>query len=207
MQLQKQTRQDLAISQTNNYTRHLLNALAVGSTGQVFNEMCRWKDKGEPLPMMVIQQIPVKDRLPGLVNTYGMDKVSAILAKAINRALSNFNLRVGMNADQVMELSLQLIDSANEDQLAFEDIMLFLDGMIKAKYGKVYDRMDIPTFFEMLEQYRDERHRQYVRFKDEQNAQFKSSGDSSRSSDDVTSEKEQFRNAMKSYMQESAKKS
>lgn len=207
MQLQKQTRQDLAISQTNNYTRHLLNALAVGSTGQVFNEMCRWKDKGEPLPMMVIQQIPVKDRLPGLVNTYGMDKVSAILAKAINRALSNFNLRVGMNADQVMELSLQLIDSANEDQLAFEDIMLFLDGMIKAKYGKVYDRMDIPTFFEMLENYRDERHRQYVRFKDEQNAQFKSSGDSNRSSDDVTSEKEQFRNAMKSYMQESAKKS
>jgi hypothetical protein len=207
MQLQKQTRQDLAISQTNNYTRHLLNALAVGSTGQVFNEMCRWKDKGEPLPMMVIQQIPVKDRLPGLVNTYGMDKVSAILAKAINRALSNFNLRVGMNADQVMELSLQLIDSANEDQLAFEDIMLFLDGMIKAKYGKVYDRMDIPTFFEMLENYRDERHRQYVRFKDEQNAQFKSSGDQNRSSDDVTSEKDQFRNAMKNYMQESAKKS
>jgi hypothetical protein len=112
-----------------------------------------------------------------------------------------------MNADQVMELSLQLIDSANEDQLAFEDIMLFLDGMIKAKYGKVYDRMDIPTFFEMLENYRDERHRQYVRFKDEQNAQFKSSGDQNRSSDDVTSEKEQFRNAMKSYMQESAKKS
>ena len=185
----------------------MLNALAVGSTGQVFNEMCRWKDKGEPLPMMVIQQIPVKDRLPGLVNTYGMDKVSAILAKAINRALSNFNLRVGMNADQVMELSLQLIDSANEDQLAFEDIMLFLDGMIKAKYGKVYDRMDIPTFFEMLEQYRDERHRQYVRFKDEQNAQFKSSGDQNRSSDDVTSEKDQFRNAMKNYMQESAKKS
>lgn len=207
MQLQKQTSQDLVISQTNSYTRHLLNALAVGSTGQVFNEMCRWKDKGEPLPMMVIQQIPVKDRLPGLVNTYGMDKVSAILAKAINRALSNFNLRVGMNADQVMELSLQLIDSANEDQLAFEDIMLFLDGMIKAKYGKVYDRMDIPTFFEMLENYRDERHRQYVRFKDEQNAQFKSSGDSNRSSDDVTSEKEQFRNAMKSYMQETAKKS
>lgn len=169
--------------------------------------MCRWKDKGEPLPMMVIQQIPVKDRLPGLAEKYGNDKMATILAKAINRALSNFNLRVGMNADQVMELSLQLIDSANEDQLAFEDIMLFLDGMIKAKYGKVYDRMDIPTFFEMLENYRDERHRQYVRFKDEQNAQHKSSGDSNRSSDDVTSEKDQFRNAMKSYMQETAKKS
>lgn len=205
MQLQKQTRQDLAISQTNNYTRHLLNALAVGSTGQVFNEMCRWKEKGEPLPMRVIELIPVKDRLPGLVNTYGMDKVSAILAKAINKALSNFNLRVSMNADQVLELSLQLIDSANEDQLAFEDIMLFLDGMVKAKYGKVYDRMDIPTFFEMLENYRDERHRQYIRHKDEMHAQVKSSGDSNRVSND--SDKEAFRDAMKTYMKNNSEKS
>ena len=166
--------------------------------------MCRWKEKGEPLPMRVIEQIPVKDRLPGLVNTYGMDKVSAILAKAINKALSNFNLRVSMNADQVLELALQLIDSANEDQLAFEDIMLFLDGMIKAKYGKVYDRMDIPTFFEMLEQYRDERHRQYIRHKDEMHAQVKASGDSNRVSDD--SDKEAFRDAMKTYMKNNVEK-
>jgi hypothetical protein len=165
--------------------------------------MCRWKDKGEPLPMMVIQQIPVKDRLPGLVNTYGMDKVSAILAKAINRALSNFNLRVGMNADQVMELSLQLIDSANEDQLAFEDIMLFLDGMIKSKYGKVYDRMDMPTFFEMLDVYREERHQAYMSKKDEQHAQFKGMGDTNRMTLDT--EKEAFRDAMKNYMQTNAK--
>lgn len=179
----------------------------VGSSGQVFNELCRYKEKGEARPMAIIENIPVSNRLPALAQSYGTEKIAAVLAKAITKTLANFNLRVGMNADQILELAYALIDSANEDQLAFEDIMLFLDGMVKAKYGKVYDRMDIPTFFEMLENYRDERHRQYVRFKDEQNAQFKSSGDQNRSSDDVTSEKDQFRNAMKNYMQESAKKS
>lgn len=154
--------------------------------------------------MKVIETIPVKDRLPGLVQTYGIDKVSAILAKAITRALSNFNLRVGMNADQVLELSLQLIDAANEDQLAFEDIMLFLDGMVKYKYGKVYDRMDMPTFFEMLEVYRDERHKSFMRYKEEHDAQFKSYGDSNRMTNDT--EKEAFREAMKSYMQNTVEK-
>ncbi len=204
MEIQKHSKQELAISQTNSYTRHLLNALAVGSTGQVHNEMCRWKEKGNAMPMRVIENIPVKDRLPGLVQTYGVDKVSAILAKAIQKTLSNFNLRVGMNADQVLELSLQLIDSANEDQLAFEDIMLFLDGMVKYKYGKVYDRMDMPTFFEMLEQYRNERHQEYMRFKDEQNSQYKAFGDSNRMSTDL--DKDSMRDAMKIYMQKNIQK-
>lgn len=154
--------------------------------------------------MRVIENIPVKDRLPGLVQTYGIDKVSAILAKAITRTLANFNLRVGMNADQVLELSLQLIDSSNEDQLAFEDIMLFLDGMVKYKYGKVYDRMDMPTFFEMLEVYRDERHKDFIRHKEEMESQYKAYGDSNRLSNDV--DKDQMRSAMNQYMKDNFSK-
>lgn len=150
--------------------------------------------------MRVIENIPVKDRLPGLVQTYGIDKVSAILAKAITRTLANFNLRVGMNADQVLELSLQLIDSSNEDQLAFEDIMLFLDGMVKYKYGKVYDRMDMPTFFEMLEVYRDERHKDFISHKEEMESQYKAYGDSNRLSNDV--DKDKMRAAMNQYMKD-----
>jgi hypothetical protein len=166
--------------------------------------MCRYKEKGNAMPMAVMQYIPVKDRLPGLVQTYGVDKISAVLAKAIQKTLSNFNLRVGMNADQVLELSLQLIDSANEDQLAFEDIMLFLDGMVKYKYGKVYDRMDMPTFFEMLDVYRDQRHQELIKYREEQDAQFKAYGDSNRMGTDA--EKESMREAMKMYMQTSAEK-
>lgn len=177
----------------------------VGSTGQVFNELCRYKEKGEARPMAIIENVPVSNRLPALAQSYGTEKIAAVLAKAITKTLANFNLRVGMNADQILELAYALIDSSNEDQLAFEDIMLFLDGMVKAKYGKVYDRMDIPTFFEMLENYRDERHRQYIRHKDEMHAQVKSSGDSNRVSND--SDKEAFRDAMKTYMKNNSEKS
>lgn len=171
-----------------------------GQTGQVYNEMCRYKDKGEAMPLAVIENIPLKDRLPGLSKTYGIDKISSVLSIAITKTMANFNLRVGMNSDQIVELSLMLIESAEEDQLAFEDIMLFLDGMIKYKYGKVYDRMDIPTFFEMLENYREQRHKDFMRLKDEKESQYKSYGNSSRMSDDLDTEKEANRNAMAHYL-------
>ena len=177
----------------------------VGSTGQVHNELCRYKDKGNPMPLAIIENIPVSNRLPALATTYGTDKIALVVAKAITKTLSNFNLRVGMNADQILELAYALIDSSSEDQLAFEDIMLFLDGMTRSKYGKVYDRMDMPTFFEMLEIYREQRHQAFISKRDEDHSQYKAMGDSNRMSLDT--EKESFRDAMKNYMRTNTKES
>jgi hypothetical protein len=160
--------------------------------------MCRYKEKGEALPMRVIELVPVSERLPALTKTYGAEKISGILSIAITKALNNFNLRVGMNPEQIMQLAYSLIDEAEQDQLAIQDILLFLDGMVKYKYGKVYDRMDMPTFFEMLEKYREERHQAYMNGKDEAHAQFKAMGNSNRTSQEI--DKEANRNAMMNYL-------
>lgn len=148
--------------------------------------------------MRVIELVPVSERLPALTKTYGAEKISGILSIAITKALNNFNLRVGMNPEQIMQLAYSLIDEAEQDQLAIQDILLFLDGMVKYKYGKVYDRMDMPTFFEMLEKYREERHQAYMNGKDEAHAQFKAMGNSNRTSQEI--DKEANRNAMMNYL-------
>lgn len=167
--------------------------------------MCRWKENGAAQPMKVIEFVPVSDRLPALSEKYGIDKMSAILAKAITKTLANFNLRVGMTSDQVVDLAFKLIEESHEDQLAFEDIMLFLDGMVTSKYGKVYDRMDIPTFFEMLEVYREQRHQAFMRHKEEEHIKYKGMGDSRRSTDDITTEVDAHRDAMKMHLQKLSK--
>jgi len=145
-----------------------------------------------------MQNIPKDQRLPQIAKIYGNDKIATVLGKQITRTLLNFNLRVGMNTEQIYDLSLALIETAEEDNLAIEDIMLFLDGLPKFKYGKVYDRMDMPTFFEMLEVYREQRHQAYVNAKEEAHAQFKSMGDTNRMSNDT--DKEANRNAMNEYL-------
>jgi len=160
--------------------------------------MCRYKEKGEAMPMRVIEMVPISERLPALSKMYGNDKIAAVLSKSITRALNNFNLRVGMNPEQIADLSYAILDDAEQDQLAIQDILLFLDGMVKYKYGKVYDRMDMPTFFEMLEKYREERHKAFMNGKEEAHAQFKAMGDSNRTSQDI--DKEANRNAMINYL-------
>lgn len=173
--------------------------MAVGSTGQVFNEICRYKVKGEPDFLSVIKTIPKEERLPAIAKIYGNDKIATVLGKQITKALSNYNLRVGMNSEQIYELSLSLIETSEEDNLALEDIMLFLDGLPKFKYGKVYDRMDMPTFYEMLEKYREERHKAFMAVKEEQSTQFKAYGDTNRMS--VETDKVEMRNAINQYLQ------
>lgn len=175
-----------------------MNALAKGSRGQVFNEMCRYKERGEAVPMKVIELVPVSERLPALTKMYGNDKIAVLIGNYITKALESFNLRVNMNADQIFDLAYSIIESSEEDQLAIQDILLFLDGMVKFKYGKVYDRMDMPTFFEMLEKYREERHQAFMNGKEEAHAQFKAMGDSNRTSQDI--DKEANRNAMINYL-------
>ena len=169
-----------------------------GSKGEVFNELCRFKEKGEALPLKIIELVPVNERLPALAKMYGNDKIAGILSLSITSALNNFNLRVAMTPDQIANLSYAILDEAEQDQLAIQDILLFLDGMVKYKYGKVYDRMDMPTFFEMLEKYREERHLAFINGKDEAHAQFKAMGDSNRTSQDI--DKEANRNAMQQYL-------
>ena len=169
-----------------------------GNNGGVYNEMCRYKEKGEALPLRVIELVPVAERIPALKEMYGTDKIAAVLSKQITRTLNNFNLRVGMTPEQVADLSYAILDEAEQDQLAIQDILLFLDGLPKFKYGKVYDRMDMPTFFEMLEKYREERHQAYINGKEEAHAQFKAMGDSNRTSQDI--DKEANRNAMANYL-------
>jgi hypothetical protein len=202
MQIIKQN-QELATLPKNSLSRLLLNAMAVGSTGEVHNQMCRYKEKGEPNHLSVMQNIPKNQRLPQIAKIYGNDKIATVLGKQITRTLLNFNLRVGMNTEQIYDLSLALIETAEEDNLAIEDIMLFLDGLPKFKYGKVYDRMDMPTFFEMLEVYREQRHQAYVNAKEEAHAQFKSMGDTNRMSNDI--DKEANRNAMNDYLKNLSK--
>ena len=149
--------------------------------------------------LKVIELVPVSERLPALAKLYGNDKIAGVLSVAITNALNNFNLRVAMNSEQIANLAYELISEAESDQLALQDILLFLDGLPKYKYGKVYDRMDMPTFFEMLEVYREQRHIAYMKAKEEESTQFKAYGDTNRMS--IEQDKTSMRDAMKQYIQ------
>ena len=128
--------------------------------------------------------IPVKDRLPGLIDQYGKETIHGLLIVLLTDFANSFNLIRPMTADQIVMCAFEMIDTSYEDYLSIEDFALFFQGAKSAKYGKILDRMDQQTIFELFENYRQQRHEKYLQKKEEKESNFKRIGGGIRSSDE-----------------------
>lgn len=166
--------------------------------------LSRFKQFGE-ISFDKVLSVPSDERIQALVSLPdGHLRVATALTAAIKSAMENINLKLPMSEDQIIELAGQIIDQSAEDNLSLEDVLLFLQQLVTGKSGKIYDRMDIPRFFELFEIYRQERHVRLLRIREEQQCQQKSMGDTTRISESDT-EKENMRAAMGDYLKEKYK--
>lgn len=179
----------------------MLNAIHNNRADLITANLSAFKDRGNVNYLAVINGIPLEDRLPALVKKYPKQEIAAIITVALTSAFEKMNLRYAMNADQIVELGEMILESSEEDQLALEDIMLFLHQLVRGQMGKIYDRMDIPTFFEMFEKYRQDRHKDYLNAKEELDAQFKALPINDRIVESSeAAERDKDRQAMKDYL-------
>lgn len=132
-------------------------------------------------------------------------QTAGLIVAALAIAFEQMNLVRPMNEDQILDLADAIIDSSNEDYISLEDLMLFLQGLTRGKYGSLYESMDIPKFMEKFEIYRQERHIAYENIKYEQQVNFKAMGDIERISDNEDREKELTRAAIGDYLREKYK--
>jgi hypothetical protein len=183
------------------FERRTLDVILEGDKAELNYRLAIFKERGV-VDYGKVLSVPTSDRINQLSqNIDGRRKVSAALSAALKSGFENINLRVGMTADQIVELAEQIIDQSQEDNLAIEDVLLFLQQLITGKAGKIYDRMDIPTFFELFENYRQERYEKIVSIRNEQHNQYKTYGDTGeRLSDNMDKEKELSRSALGDYL-------
>ena len=178
----------------------MLPAILQGQQANVKLYLSNFKDRG------IVQYsktllIPQTERIPALVEPAGgRFQVVTALCASLKSAFDNLNLRVTVNESQVLEIADAIIDESYEDNLALEDVLLFLGQLITGKLGKLYDRLDMPTFFELFEVYRQERHKSLMNIKHEQDRQFQSLGDANRWSDNPDPEIAANRSAMNDYL-------
>lgn len=97
--------------------------------------------------------------------------------------MNNLNLKYQMNSDQLVALADIIIDQSQQDYLALEDVMLFLQKLIAGEYGPVEFKMDSPTFFKYFEAYREDRFRAMEAIKDEQHVNYKALGKTGKEDD------------------------
>lgn len=126
-----------------------------------------------------VLSIPLQDRIPQLA-AKNFTKVVTIISAALTLCFESMNLKRGMNQMQVVDLAECIIDSSGEDNLAMEDLMLFLQKLVRGEYGAMYESMDIPKFMTAFEEYREQRWQSVNNIRYEQAAQHKGMGDTER---------------------------
>lgn len=153
----------------------MLNTIHTNNLPELVKNLDQFKEHGM-IKFENVLSIPVTDRIPGLVEKYGKMSIHGLIVVMLTKFVNSFNLIRPMTGEQIVECAFEMIDSASEDTLSIEDFALFFQGAKSAKYGKVLDRMDQQTVFELFENYRQERHSKYLQLKYEKEAQYKSSG-------------------------------
>jgi len=136
-------------------------------------ELKRFKLDNGAINYGEILKIPFNDRLPGLMKSVGFKKVHMLLGASIQVAMESMNLSKPLTANQTFDIVDNILDSCGEDYLGVEDVILFLQKMVRGETGNLFSAMDVPKFMQMFEKYRQERHCEYLRIKEEKEAQYK----------------------------------
>lgn len=143
---------------------------------QINLELKKFKDENGSVKFGELFKIPNDSRiaemgkrdLPGTIKT---------LAVALTISMEAMNLSRPMTSAQILDLAEIIFDTSSEDKLAIEDLMIFLQRLIRGEYPGLYEGMDIPKFMERFNKYRDERWEAGIRIRDERDSQLKGMGD------------------------------
>lgn len=126
-----------------------------------------------------IFSIPSTERIPVLAKK-DFKKSVALITVGLTMAFESMNLKRPMNELQILDLAEAIIDTSSEDNLSFEDLMLFLQNLTRGKYEGMYESMDIPKFMEKFEIYREARHSALLLYRENQHLEYRSLGPSER---------------------------
>lgn len=109
-----------------------------------------------------------------------------IVLAGVTLAIESMNLKRGLNASQINDLAEEILDSSHEDNLSLEDLILFMQRLVRGQYGELYESMDIPKFMTLFGKYRDERWEEGIKQRDLKHEEYKNLGDPSRQNGQLT---------------------
>ncbi len=159
---------------------NLINALAKGDRQTVNIALREFKTPQGVICYDKVLAIPRDQRLPELAKN-DFNTILTIITAALTLAFEGLNLKRAMTPGQIVDLAEMIIESSHEDNLAMEDLMLFLQKFVRGEYGAMYESMDIPKFMLCFEDYRETRWQELNNIRLNLAAQHKVQGDMGRS--------------------------
>lgn len=151
------------------FKRPLINALEAGNKMELNLAIKQYKLPTGHANFPALFTIPTAQRIPALAKQ-DIKRAFALVCAAVTMAMENLNLVRPMNSSQIMDLTDAIIETAEEDNLSLEDLLLFLQKLTRGEYGSMYESMDIPKFMQFFEKYREDRFQAVKAMREEQSA-------------------------------------
>lgn len=114
--------------------------------------------------------IPLTERIPGLINGYGLKRAHRLIKLILQEFCYSIPLpkSAKLTDTKIAACSCDFILAAYEDQLSLEDLIVFLEKAKEGKYGKFKGMLTHYSIMQKLEQFRSERSATYHKLKEEQ---------------------------------------
>lgn len=131
--------------------------------------------QGDAILFDKLLSIPLAERIPGLINDYGLQRAHRLVKMILQEFCYGIALpkSAKLTDTKIAACACDLILSAYEDQLSLEDLIVFFERAKEGKYGKFKGMVTHFSIIQKLEQYRLDRSEVYYKLKDEQEAQLK----------------------------------
>lgn len=139
----------------------------------------QYKLKNGEIDYPAVFNIPSTERLPVM---YAKDfmKATALVVGALTMAFEKMRMKK-MDGTTVNNIAEEILDSSDQDNLSLEDLVLFLQYMVRGKYGNIED-ISVSKFMNLFDKYRDERHIAIIQMRENEHLHHKSLGDGNRTS-------------------------
>jgi hypothetical protein len=151
--------------------------MEAGNNREITHILKQYKDQAGLVKFDEVMKVPLSDRLPAIVEKNYM-KATALVVAAITMAFEKMSMKKKVDGVLINNIADEVIDTCGEDNLGLEDLMLFLQGLVRGKYGN-YDDMTVAKFMNLFELYRDERHKAIILHRENEAAYLDSLGDPS----------------------------
>lgn len=140
----------------------------------------QYKTKEGIVDFPAVLSVPVEDRIAVMAKN-DFNSVNLLIIGALTMAFEKINFKKSVNEFQVLDMAEAIIDEAEQDNLSMEDLLLFLQGMVRGKYQFSKDSIDTGRFLETFEQYRQERYEALLQYRENKHLELKGLGSSERS--------------------------
>ena len=131
--------------------------------------------KGDAIAFDKLLAILPEERIPGLINDYGLKRAHRLIKMVLQEFCFGIPLpkSAKLSETEISAVACDLILAAYEDQLSLEDLIVFFEKAKEGKYGKFKGTLTHFAIMQKLEQYRKDRADVYQKLIKEQEARIK----------------------------------